>query len=315
VAKHGGESVDLVRNESFDAILMDLQMPVMDGYTATLLIRDLPQGKDVPIIALSAAAMVNDKLACEQAGMNDHVSKPLNLEHLTRTLLQWVKPQQGQWARSIHQNKGLADASLLPGQLAGIDLPNALARMGGNQVMASRLLLRFATDYASSASEVDVLLQENQVVKAANLLHRLNGVAATLGATALSEAAKQLEIEIKSGFPIKSLEIFSQRLENTVWTIRNNIHSADKTETIPNLLPNIAVINEGLSNLAACLKNYELPSDSQLAQLLEHIAGQVSARLLSELDRHMQNFDFEDASITAEKIREEWYKSAKLLSA
>ena len=303
-----------MRKQPFDAVLMDLQMPVMDGYTAAHLIRELPQGKEIPIIALSAAAMVNDKLACEQAGMTDHVSKPLNPEHLIKTLLKWTKPRQYNNESSGSSKVTAGDRPIQSADLAGFDLSGALARMGGNQAMMNRLLLRFATDYASSASQVDELLHENQADSAANLLHRLKGVSLTLGAVALADAARQLESEIKSGSPVKSSGAFSRCLEETVSAIKHNIHSAEMTEATPRARPDIEAINEGLTSLARCLKNHELPADSQLTHLLNQIAGQVSIRLLSELDRHMQNFDFDWASATVEHILGEWQKNAKVLS-
>jgi CheY-like chemotaxis protein len=95
LAVNGKEAVDLMKVKQFDAILMDMQMPVMDGLTATRLIRDMPHGKAIPIIALSAAAMVQDREASERAGMNAHLAKPIDPEALIAVLLKYVKPTRG----------------------------------------------------------------------------------------------------------------------------------------------------------------------------------------------------------------------------
>lgn len=92
VANHGGEAVDLVRKQPFDLVLMDLQMPEMDGFEATQKIRAMPQGKTLPIIAMTAAAMQHDKDACLAAGMNDHIAKPIEPEAVKAALLRWIQP-------------------------------------------------------------------------------------------------------------------------------------------------------------------------------------------------------------------------------
>lgn len=94
IAENGLEAVNLVQKEYFDLILMDLQMPVMDGFEATRQIRELPKGKNLPIIAMTASAMIQDRYACLEAGMNDHVQKPMNPEVLRSCLLKWIRPLQ-----------------------------------------------------------------------------------------------------------------------------------------------------------------------------------------------------------------------------
>ncbi len=93
IAEHGGKAVEWMKKTHFDVILMDLQMPVMDGFEATRQIRLLPEGKDVPIIAMTAAAMHHDRDACLKAGMNDHLAKPVSSRQLIDTLLHWIKPE------------------------------------------------------------------------------------------------------------------------------------------------------------------------------------------------------------------------------
>ncbi|MGI9212744.1 MAG: ATP-binding protein, partial [Methylococcaceae bacterium] len=95
LAENGVEAIDWVQQKHFDIVLMDVQMPVMDGLTATQRIRELPNGKEMPILAMTAGAMEQEKQACLEAGMNDHVSKPINVDVLLETLLKWIKPMSG----------------------------------------------------------------------------------------------------------------------------------------------------------------------------------------------------------------------------
>ena len=315
VANHGGEAVEWMQKETFDAVLMDLQMPVMDGFMAAELIRKLPQGKDIPIIALSAAAMVHDKQASERVGMNDHVSKPLDPVQMITILLKWIKHRRDSEPVRDAENLVPPATDTLPAELPGFDLDTALVRLGGNRALLIKLLLRFATDYASTSSRVAELLRENQVSKAADLLHRINGASASLGATSLAEAAQRLEGEIRSDRSLESQNAFSLHLDEAVNAIKCHIHPSGQHERVKHAHPNTSIVESGLANLAACLKNHEMPEDDQLAELLSSISGAVSARLLSRLEYHLHNFDFDSGSATLTKVIEEWQKNSNSLSA
>jgi len=221
LANHGGEAVELVKNENFDAVLMDVQMPVMDGLEATRLIRNMPQGKDLPIFALSAAAMTQDIQASLQAGMNGHISKPFDAEQLIATLLKWVNGRSP--VGSAKRSAATVEPEQLPRQLPGFDLTNALARVHGNQAMLSKLLKRFANDYASTSSQVDSLLIENRTEEAARVLHGFKGVCLILGAKGLAETVQHLENQIKAGEALQSQAIFAQQLEETVFIIQHHL--------------------------------------------------------------------------------------------
>jgi signal transduction histidine kinase/DNA-binding response OmpR family regulator/HPt (histidine-containing phosphotransfer) domain-containing protein len=310
VANHGSEAVERIQKETFDAVLMDLQMPIMDGFMATELIRKLPQGKDIPIIALSAAAMIHDKQASERAGMNDHVSKPLDPVQLITILLKWVKHRRIATSIPDVENVSTLTADSLPAQLPGFDLESALKRLGGNHDLLIKLLLRFATDYSSVHTQVDELLRKNQGGKAVELLHRINGVAASLGASALAEAAQHLESEIKSGRPLESQSTFARLLDEAVKAVNKNILPINLPERAKITSQNTAMVESGLANLATSLKNHEMPEGNQLELLLSSIAGSVSARLISELEFQLNNFDFKLASATLSKVVEEWYNKS-----
>ena len=92
LASHGGEAIDWVRRQYFDAVLMDLHMPEMDGFEATRQIRALPAGREVPVIAMTAAVMAEDRRRCAELGMNDFVAKPIEPDELLRSLARWVAP-------------------------------------------------------------------------------------------------------------------------------------------------------------------------------------------------------------------------------
>ncbi|TCV83621.1 MULTISPECIES: PAS domain S-box protein [Methylomonas] len=118
LAVNGLEAVHWVSKKAFDAVLMDVQMPIMDGYEATRQIRALPEGQQLPIIAISASVMADAKQACLEAGMNDHVPKPFNIELLTKSLLKWIKPRAHQPTPLLDTN---SEATIVQPKLVKID--------------------------------------------------------------------------------------------------------------------------------------------------------------------------------------------------
>ena len=198
LANHGREAIDCVAARHYDAILMDLQMPEMDGIKATQRIRALPQGREVPIIAMTAAAMHADRQASEAAGMNDFVAKPVDVSELTSVLLRWIPPQTGP-AGPGAGNAGPAPAGP-PLNLPGLDLTTAVQRFGGDWALLRRTLAGFARDFADTAADLDSTLAAGRWGDAARLVHTLKSTAETIGARALAETSQQLEHELAAGY-------------------------------------------------------------------------------------------------------------------
>ena len=182
LADNGALGVAAVQaaNPPFAAVLMDLQMPVMDGFDATRALRRLPQGAHLPIIALTANAMPADRLACLEAGMNEHIGKPFQIDHLVDMLRQQVTAA------------GPAESALL-------DEAGALDRLANSAALYHTVLEPFIADLAKTLPDVASALQSGDHAAAARTLHTLKGLSATVGATALSAQAMALEREVKTG--------------------------------------------------------------------------------------------------------------------
>ncbi len=183
VANNGREAIDVLTREHFDAVLMDCQMPVMDGYAATRELRGHPQWRDLPIIAMTANAMVGDRERVLAAGMNDHIAKPINVSEMFATLARWVR-REGAAAR---------------GGLPGIDSAAALAGVRGNEQLYRRLLGMFRDREANFAARFGAARAARDMVTTRRLAHDLKGESGTLGATAVSEAAEALELACANG--------------------------------------------------------------------------------------------------------------------
>jgi CheY-like chemotaxis protein len=162
----------------FDGVLMDVQMPRMDGYTATKLIRANPAFADLPIIALTANAMEGDRDAAFQAGMNDYIAKPVDPDQALLTLSRWVRPTE--------PSIDLPDS-------AAIDRVAGLRRVGGNQALYDKILARFAEDSAQFCGKFSSLFNGGDLIAATRLAHSLKSSAGTIGADRVQRAAAEIE--------------------------------------------------------------------------------------------------------------------------
>ena len=295
VAAHGGEGVDWVRRASFDAVLMDLQMPVMDGFEATRAIRTLPQGRTLPIIAMTAAAMEHDKQACKTAGMNDHVSKPIIPQELLLTLLKWIPPGEREPAPPpITANRQVnATAATLPESLPEFDLAQAEEVVGDRDVLA-RMINIFAKDYGTAWKIVDDHIQEGRFKEASMLVHRINGASGSIGAMRVKVAAATLENELNAGAPPNGHQEFIASLKAAMSALRDHglaapeesepstnpggLDSKTQNSDAPNTNCNLAAI-PGLDMAQALLRLGDNKSllQSMLLRLADRATGIIAA--------------------------------------
>ncbi len=232
VANDGQEGVNAAKQNEYDAILMDIQMPVMDGYEAAKTIRNWEggrrnEGKDpIPIIAMTAHAMVGDDQKSIEAGMNDHVTKPIDPDQLFTSLLKWINPIAGRTAdQNLQVNDPFAEPDQLvleeddlPESLPGFDLEAGQLRLMGNKRLYRKLLIDFRTKYGGVASEISEALAVNDFDKAHSLVHNLKGLAGNLEATNLQAAAMEMEKLVKG----QSAENVSEKDIKEKFTELNN---------------------------------------------------------------------------------------------
>ena len=182
-------------NKRFDAILMDIQMPQVDGLLATRHIRQQYSASQLPIIAMTAHAMESERQRSLDAGMNDHLSKPINPEALVTTLLRWVAPKATAKGKAMPTTESPPTLPDLP----GFDLQAAQQQLGGKTSLLYKLLLRMRQDYAQAALQIQATLAAGQPQEAMRLAHSLKGVAATLHIAQLQKAAASVELALANG--------------------------------------------------------------------------------------------------------------------
>lgn len=235
VANHGQEAVNILADNinllnaaGFDVVLMDLQMPVMDGLTATKEIRNTLSLLDLPIVAMTANAMASDREACINASMNDHIGKPFDIGHVIQVLRKHAgwKSIEGEHKdnapsdEKIPSSQELLDQNNNKDELNGIDVKAALSRMGGNKDLYNRMLPKFIDSLASKGVLLRAFIANGDLHTASRELHSLKGLSSTMGATKISaEAAHGEKLLLKD----ISLQEASQFIENFILLIEHQL--------------------------------------------------------------------------------------------
>ena len=195
VACNGQEAIDIFQRQEFSFILMDIQMPVMDGVTATVEIRKLEKGKDIPIVAMTAHAMVGDREKNIDAGMDEHITKPIDPKVLNMTLAKWLggsvlKPAEVQ----ITKKTVFAQLKKVP----GIDIDDGLLRFGDNEKLYLKLLNKFVADYGNVAAQIQRYVDSEDFESALRLAHTMKGVGGNIGAKYVYQKAMEVEAALKT---------------------------------------------------------------------------------------------------------------------
>lgn len=192
LAGNGREALVKLRQQPVDLVLMDMQMPVMDGLEATRAIRAQPDTRHLPVIAMTANAMAADRELCLAAGMNDHLAKPVDPDDLWRVLARWLKPSNRPVGPQPLRETDGAPVSL-PTDITALDVGLGLKRVMGKRSLYRSMLVRFVAGQQATLQDLPQALLAQDWPLAERLAHSLKGLAGNLGATGLQQAAAELE--------------------------------------------------------------------------------------------------------------------------
>jgi signal transduction histidine kinase/DNA-binding response OmpR family regulator/HPt (histidine-containing phosphotransfer) domain-containing protein len=302
VADNGQVAVQMVGSRDYDLVLMDMQMPVMDGLAATKAIRANPQLRNLPIIAMTANVMAADREKCIEAGMNDHVAKPIDPTELFATLLRWIKPRDGNRPALPAAPPAANLPTPVPGpdsdrlEIPGVDTQSALRRTGGNRKRYESLLRKFAQPNAAGVQDIRSALATGDVEAAARAAHSLKGAAANLGAAALADVAAKVEtaINLRQGVD-EALGALAGSFDTVLAAIRAALPAEQVAPVAGAASADPSTVRQPLTRLAKLLKN----DDGDAADLILD-ARPVLSQVLREveidtLSEQVGNFDFEAA--------------------
>jgi signal transduction histidine kinase/CheY-like chemotaxis protein len=306
IAKNGEQALTALREEAFDGVLMDMQMPVMDGLDATREIRKDDHFGNIVIIAMTANAMQGDRDQCLQAGMNDYIAKPINPDVLYSTLLKWVKPAGLQSADGIKAIDPIRHVEMysLP-ELDGFDVEDALLRMGGDYSLYRKILVRF---YDSQADVMVRLRQSltNDRETAIYIAHALKGAAGNVGAAQIRDMAAELEQTMVQGGEVS--RVFIDQLEVALVAVLNNLggwlpsdedvgqqnSTSERLEALP-LIARMCGMLEDSDGGAV-----DLMDDLKLA-----LQGSRFSKDLAKLQSMLDSYDFEAALEILEHLQDD----------
>jgi signal transduction histidine kinase/DNA-binding response OmpR family regulator/HPt (histidine-containing phosphotransfer) domain-containing protein len=294
IAENGQVAIEKVGAHNYDLVLMDMQMPVMDGLAATRAIRLKPQFQALPIVAMTANVMESDREKCTEAGMNDHLTKPIDPEALFACLLRWIKPRAGIVTPTRNEPRSAQPFETAAFEIAGIDTKSALRRTGGNPKRYEMLLRKFAE--STAVEEIRDALAKGDTVTAARAAHSLKGAAANLGATAVAEAAAKVEKEIQTGETAPpGLSGMAASLRTTAQAIQSAFPNEPATAGVPSEPVDPSSVAAPLRRLKQLLANDDGEAADFILDAQPELAKVLTASEITTLSTLVSNFDFNGA--------------------
>nr|WP_222427681.1 PAS domain-containing hybrid sensor histidine kinase/response regulator [Desulfobotulus alkaliphilus] len=300
LAENGLKAIEITEREKPDLILMDLQMPVMDGFEATRRIREMegPDAKALPIIALSAAVMENDRIKAREAGTSGHLEKPIDESELYRTISKFLEPCC--WVRKIINNESMEHFP----EIKGFNLKSAMAASLGDRTFYVKILKSFARqlgdDFIPKVKNINYL-NANEIQ---HIAHTLKGTAATVGAVQVSEIAASIDAICKDEkMPSETIVLSLERALESAYSEISIFLSAEKVpeQTIQNPVDE----NEGFKaakDLLDMLRKNAFVEDALLDTALDFISKKYGANKADKIRDFVDIFDLTAAAEDLEKL-------------
>ncbi|MBF0145309.1 MAG: PAS domain S-box protein [Magnetococcales bacterium] len=307
-AENGRIALEILAREPVDGVLMDVQMPVMDGITATREIRKDSRFEHLPILAMTANAMSSDREECLAAGMQEHISKPVDPGEMFAKLVRWVVPSvptpmpvQMEFFKQGDQNERFE----LP-DIPGMDTRGGLRRMGGNVRGYLGLLAKFSDNQRSVCDSIRTALENDDTTTAHRLAHTLKGVSATIGAVTLSVQAKELESALRAGEQAshihRELAETSRQVDVIIGEIQRALTRVQKEAAIATAQEEtdelVAERHLLLKQAAQQLASYDAEVEQTLVRLRQGLISQAMGVWMDRIERQVAQYDFEGAAAT-----------------
>ncbi len=306
IANHGQEALDMLEKKAYECVLMDVQMPVMDGFTATGKIRENSNYDDLPVLAMTANATLEDRDRSLEAGMNEHIAKPIRPQILFEALLKWIPhgerelPDTMQAADADQEQPGLPD-------LPGIDTVDGVERFGGNVKSYIKLLFKFAENQADAIVEMSGALESGDKDLAIRFAHTLKGVGGNIGATDLQGLASKLESAIIDDADDQTNSLLADtgielgrviKLIDGMQAGKTPGGAAESKELPADLVPQ-------LQGLLSKLEEYDSEAEDVLFEILDKVEGTPVHGQLKGIKKQISQYDLEGAAEELQPIIEQ----------
>ena len=316
LAKNGREAVDQVlAGQPFNGVLMDIQMPELDGYEATREIRKTRSEKDLPIVAMTANAMAGDREKALEAGMNDHVAKPIDPDTLYEAIRTWFKKVGTKNSERQERDEPPSPPSpkpepmKLPEKLDGIDIASGLRRVAGNRELYRKLLVKFRVSHATVIDDIRASLDGEDQETAHRLAHTLKGVAGNIGADDLRAAATAVDAAFKDSDAAKVralLPATGEQLDRVLAAIAP-LAPENPSEIVVagdgDEIADFSGVAAELDQLAGLLRDSDFRAQRKLDEIVDSLGNSAARVALSAIGRSLEKYDFEAALGELERIR------------
>ncbi len=311
IVNNGKEAVEAVANWDYDVVLMDIQMPELNGYEATQEIKKNEQYKDLPIIAMTAHAMASEHEKCFDVGMVDVITKPIDPDQMFLTLIKWIKPGDRDTISEVEEEEPQVEVEVkLPAEIAGIDIPTGLTRVAGNKKLFRKLLLSFRESNVDTPEKIKEALEKGDMELAQRLAHTVKGVSGNFAADELYNAAGALEVAIKDEDTPEIdhlLAAFSEELSIIIQAI-SILERVDATEEETGSLQDDAEIDKAevaslLEDLKALMEEDFSEAEGKLEKLKALLRHSKLRSDIDGLEKHIEAYDFDSATETIDHIK------------
>ena len=304
IANNGKEAVNLVNDENFDVVLMDMQMPEMDGLEATMKIRETFASDTLPILAMTANAGEEDRERCLKAGMDAHITKPIDPEVLMSELCKWIAQKDVDEKLQEPIKKVQSNNSI--GAIDGIDIEAALRVVAGKQSLLNKMLTTFVADQSQATDAIKGALQNKDNELAKRLAHTLKGTSASIGAIKLQEIAAKIESYFTKPYDDEvfnnDLHLCEIELANVVKNVSLALSDINK-DTDNNVAKslNLESVKVTVDKLSEYLENNDTEANHLLDSFQQDLISLFGEEIFSLIKDSIENFDYDTAATTIKK--------------
>ncbi|WP_416465114.1 response regulator [Pseudomonas sp. LFS044] len=293
VAGNGCEALSMLAAAQYDAVLMDVQMPQMDGLETTRRIRVGPHCAQIPVIAMTAHARVEDRERCIEAGMVDHVTKPVDPQALIATVLRWVVPRSA----AVEPSSAASGEERLP-DIPGLDSADGLRRVAGNRQLYIKLLGQFADRRAMEGQALRNALRAGDRATAERMAHTVKGVAGNLGFSGLQAMAGKLETAI--GAHAESDALVNELIEALSLAVHAIRQALGSGQAAPAVVSSVDWAQHAIA-LIHLLEANDGAAPDYMEQYADSLRGALGQDSFEQLMNEVNNFDFEAARLTLKR--------------